>query len=135
MPTDGGGHDLAEDGLVRSRTDMPTLGENRQAQQHDTQDHPEQELGSLCPNHPGLLEQGDTIGDRLNTSERATTGGERLQHQQHTYRLQPVGSQQGVTGLGRIQRQGMDQPDGDDDEQANDAVSYTHLTLPTIYSV
>ena len=24
---------------------------------------------------------------------------------------------------------------GDDDDDSNDAVSYTHLTLPTIYSV
>ena len=114
MPTDRHGHDLAEDGLVRSWADVPAAGQHGQAEQHDAEDHAEQQLGALGPDHPGLLEQRDAVGDRLHAGERAATGREGLEHQQHADRLEPVGGQEGVTGLGRVERQRVDQPDGDD---------------------
>ncbi len=74
MTTDGIGHDLAQHGLAGPRFDVELAGQNGQPQQHDAQDGSEQELGTLGPFHPGLLEQGHSVGYGLDPGEGAAPG-------------------------------------------------------------
>ncbi len=52
--------------------------------------------------------------------ERAAPRGERLKDQQQADRLQTVGAQKRMTRLGNVVRERVDQPDGDDGQQAED---------------
>ena len=91
-------HDLAQHGLARPRAHVPPTGQHGQAEQHGPEDHPEQQLGPLGPDHPGLLEERHPVGDGLHPGEGAAARGEGLQHEQDADRLQPVGGQQGAAG-------------------------------------
>ena len=120
MPTHRFAHDLAEYGLVGSWSDVPASGQDRQAQQHEPQDHPKQELGTLGPDHPGFFEEGHAVGDCLDPGERAAPRGERLEDQQQADDLQTVSTQERMTGLWNIEGQRVDQADGDNGQQAED---------------
>src|ERR1039458_9797489 len=111
MPTHRFAHDLAEYGLVGSWSDVPASGQDRQAQQHEPQDHPEQEFGTPGPDHPGFFEEGHAVGDCLDPGERAAPRGERLEDQQQADDLQTVSTQERMTGLWNIEGQRVDQAD------------------------
>ena len=94
VTTDGHRHDLAEDCLVRSWPDLPAASEDRQADQHGPEDHPEQQLGALRPRGAGFFEERDAICDGLDAGQRAATGGERLQDKKDPDGLDRLGRDQ-----------------------------------------
>src|ERR1019366_6411233 len=81
VAADGVDHDLAQYGLPGTRLYVELVGEEGQAEQHHPQDGAEQQLGSLGPDHAGLTEERDAVGDCFDTGKRAAAGRERLEHQ------------------------------------------------------
>jgi hypothetical protein len=104
-------------------TVWPERGATRQrghAQQHRAQDHAEQQFGSFGPADPRRLEQRYPVGNRLDPGQCAAACGERLQQQQQAQRLHRACGQQRAAQWRGVQRQRVDQADGEDGEQPDD---------------
>ena len=69
----------------------------------------DRELGALGPRDPGLLEEGNPVGDGLHSGEGAAPGREGLQDEEHRDRLQGVRRHQRPPRRGRPEAQRMDQ--------------------------
>ena len=120
MPADRVGHDLAQRRLTRPRPDVPAARKHCETEQHRAEDQAQQQFSPLGTNHFRLFEQWHAVRYRLDACQRAATGGEGLQHQEHAHRLETVRGEQRPPGLGGMKGKWMDQADRNDREKTDD---------------
>ena len=114
--SEGSGGDLRQHRHPVARDHVVVVDQQRQADEHRAEQHPERDLGDLRVAHTRPAERGDAVGDRLDAGHGGAAGRKGAEHQDDRERLM----RRGVRRADDRHRVGVKRADDDHREHARD---------------